>query len=206
MKKKITWIIGILALLCVGFVVSGAMKAAALQKISDAGMSLVVDTANTSDFDAKLYEIAYSSPVAADKIGLWLEAVLAREFETFSTEGKPVTEDVAGILRGWPLSKVVEIDLSGSSTPDKVIAKLDSLKSAEWIDLSGTPVTKETLLALAGKAPNLRKLEVKNTSISWDRELVETLLKTQSLEEVVFDENTANEAVLKQLRDGLAKR
>lgn len=206
MKRPVTLIIIFLALFCAGVIIFGSIRAALISEIEIREMSLVSDTTNNSDFDAKLYEIAYSSPVASDKIGLWMEAILANDFETFSSNGKIVTERLAGRLSGWPLKKTVEIDLSNSPVTDEEIAKLGSLRSAEWIDLSGTKITEKSVFTLLKKAPKLRKLQIGNTSVSWSPELVDALVGTASLKDLELDENKLDPASLTKLKNGLSAR
>ena len=206
MKKLITLTILLIVLICAGFVAFGAMRASVMTAISDDGMMLVSDTTDTSDFDSKLYELAYSSPIASEKIGLWLEAILAKDFETFSANEKAITLEMVTKLKGWPINRAAEIDLSNSQLTDESFAKLGTLSSADWIDLSGTKITAETLAHLPRTAPKLRKLQLKNTSIIWTPTLVTMLLKTLTLREVEIDPNQIDPKTLIELNSALAKR
>ncbi|MDF1753508.1 MAG: hypothetical protein P1U89_12090 [Verrucomicrobiales bacterium] len=206
MKKRFPIFIGLLALVCAAFIVTGVVRATLMMEISDAGHMLVSDTGDTSDFDSKLYEIAYSSPVAPEKIGLWLEAVLSKHFETFSANEKPLSPELAGKLRGWPIAKTAEIDLSNSSATDEWLAQLGKLNAADWVDLSGTGITEKGLLTLANNAPQLRKLQLNNTKISWNAELVEALLSIPSLKDVEIDENQIDVTTREKIKSVLEKR
>lgn len=206
MKKVALWTIALIAVLCLFVVVRGAMKAALMQEVSDAGMTLLCDTSDISDFEARLYEMAYSSPVAPDSIGLWLEAVLAVRFETFSTNGVELTREMAGRLRGWPLRYVYEIDFSGTPVNDVVFSELGPLDSLEWLDLSGTRVSENIVSLLREQCPFLLKLQIRNTRILWNTELVDRLLEHPTLEDVEFvEEEDSLEDKLNRVRDELGE-
>ena len=160
------------------------MRASLLHEVSEAKMKLVSDTTNTSNLEAKVYELAYSSPVAAEQIGLWFEALLANEFETFSAKGQKIPADLAKKLSGWPLAKTREIDLSGSPASDETVSSLGKLHLAEWIDLSQTEVTDKVIPLIIEQAPNLKKLQIKNTKILWTPELVDQVLSDSNIEEL----------------------
>lgn len=207
MKKIALWTIALVAVLSLFVVVRGAMKAALMQEVSDAGMTLLCDTSDISDFEARLYEMAYSSPVAPDSVGLWLEAVLAVRFETFSTNGVELSREMAGRLRGWPLRYVYEMDLSGTPVNDVVFAELGPLDSLEWLDLSGTGVSENIVSLLQEQCPFLMKLQIRNTRILWNTELVDRLLEHPNLEDVEFvREKESLDDKLNRVREELDER
>jgi len=189
MKKALT-IIVLLAIAGTAVAMWGSKRAALMVEINDAGMYLVSDTANNSGFKAKLYELAYSSPVAPEKVGLWMEAVLANDFETFSTKGLPLTPELVSKLEGWPLNRARELDFSGSALSDSVILDLGKFPKATWINFSHTKVTEATLEMLSKRAPNIRKLQLNNTPINWSEGLVKELRTLPDLKEVEWNENS----------------
>ena len=74
------------------------------------------------------------------------------------------------------------------------------------IDLTGTGATEKGLQAILKNAPNLSRLDLKNTRISWSPQLVETLLKHSSLKKLEVDERSLDPVALKKLKTGLNSR
>lgn len=202
--KKALFFIGF-AILAVGafFIITGSHKASVMEEISTNSMQLLADTSAITDFDAKLYDIAYSLPVGSEKVGLWLEAVISKKFETFSTQSQLLTPELAKKLQGWPIDYTVEIDLSGSDTAAETMLLLGDLSEAEWIDLSRTQVNASTLEAILERAPKLQKLQLNETAIEWVPKLVDLLLAHPQLIEVEVDALEGEE--LQRLNQGLAQ-
>lgn len=206
MRKILSYFLLAFLLVVVFFVIAGSRKAALMSEINKRSMALHADTTNVSEFDSKLYEIAYSLPVGAEKVGLWLEAVLAKKFETFTSQSQMISNDLAKQLEGWPINYTVELDLSGSDTEGETIVLLGDLAAAEWIDLSRTRADQAALLHIIGNAPNLEKLQLSKTAIQWSPELVDAVLKHPKLLSVEIDKESIEVSDYNRLQQGLAKR
>lgn len=205
MKKALTFIVLALLAVCIFFIIVGSYKAAIMQDIADNSMELRTDSSAISNLEAKLYEIAYSLPIGAEKCGLWLEALLSRKFETFSSQSQLLDPALAEKLAGWPIEKTMEIDLSGSDTGAETMLLLGELPAAEWIDLSRTKVDSKTLLQLLERAPQLQKLQLNETSIKWNPALVDALIGHPNLLKVEVDSSALGVEESTRLKDGLGQ-
>lgn len=206
MKKVLHAILLIFLGICTYFIIAGVIKASLMKELSNKGMMLQSDTTNAGGLEAKLYEIAYSIPVISEPIGLWTEAVVARRFETFSSQSEQLTPQLLKKLRNWPLNYALEIDLSGSETGPELLQQLGELSQVEWIDLSRTKVDEASLLVIIDSAPKLEKLQLNKTNIAWSKSLVDRLLAIPTLKKVELDADGIDPAELQRLQGALGQR
>ena len=166
LRRAIAWVVGILALLVLCLFIKWSSRASLMEFIHREGMVLQAEETDISNWDAQLYEWIYSSPVGADKLGLMFEANQAKHFQLFASNGKKITPEILQRLRGWPLQRCREIDLSNSELTDDILRKMGKLSSAEWIDLSGTGISDQAVPEIVRMAPRLTQLELRKTAVS----------------------------------------